>query len=210
MSIAEVVPINGSDALDRVVAAAKRIEEHEEVDRWEFADDVREAVDQRGESQNGFETQQRMGPAPKGFYAAIDEVTERLTEENIVSVGRQSIVGAYTTAKVWPPEDRVEGATYWAHHELRGRDYEGRRKRALERLVARSGTHRVGPKDVRLWKSSTRPSDMTPFIEKVDRRVRSAIKSAAAPWNGVAEGDRMEIARNLRRLADEIQADEFK
>jgi hypothetical protein len=204
----EVLPGGKPVALERVVEAARRLEEHEEVDRWEFADDVREAVDALAESQNGFETR-GMGPAAQGFYAAIDEVNSALTDAGIITVGRQSIVGAYTTAKAWPAEDRVEGATYWAHYELRGRDWDNRRARVLRRLLTESSRGRVGPQIVRTWKASVRPADLTPFLDKVERRLRSAIHAATKPWNQVAEDDRQEIGRILRRLADEVQTGEF-
>lgn len=197
-------------ALDRVVSAARRLEEHEEVDRWEFAEDVREAVDEQTDDQNGFGHPDQHPHTKTGLYAAIDGVNAALADAGIISVGRSSIVGAYTTAKAWPEEERVEGATYWAHYELRGRDYDGRRQKALQRLVNRSQKGRVGPRDVRLWKSSIRPSDITPFLEKVERRVRVAIKSAAAPWAGVSETDRDAIGRMLKRIADEIQTGEFR
>ena len=198
-----------TDALARVVEAAKRLEEHEEVDRWEFADDVREAVDALSSNQNGFGLSQGAGDRT-GLYAAIDEVNSALYDAGVISVGRQSIVGSYATAKAWPATERVRGATYWAHYELRGREWEGRRQRALLRLVSESSKGRVGPQIVRTWKASVTPTDLTPFLEKVDKRVRSAIKSAATPWDRVTDDDRQQIAISLRRLADEIQAGEFR
>lgn len=200
-------------ALDRVVEAAKRMEQHEEVDRWEFADDVRDAVDEQAIGQNGFDRSARdragRGSADTGFNVAIDRVNSRLYDEGIISVGRQSIVGAYTTAKAWSPEDRVEGATYWAHHELRGRDYDGRRSKVLRRLVAQNQRGRVGPKEVRLWKSSQRTEPMTPFLDQVEKAVRGALLRKGAPWNTMAEGDRDAIARMMRDIGGEVARGEF-
>jgi hypothetical protein len=158
-----------SDALDRVIADAKRIEEHEEVDRWQFADDVREAVDDLAEGQNGFGPESGVNT---GLYRAIDEVNDRIRKAGIVSVGRQSIVGAYRTAQAWPSEARVSKATYWAHYELRGKEYDGIRQKALRRLAERQ--ERVGPKDVRLWKSSQKPTVVTSFLTRVEKRIRAA------------------------------------
>ena len=56
------------------------MEEHEEVDRWQFADDVQEAIDSLSEGQNGF------GPDPSGvntgLYRAIDELSDLPESQN--------------------------------------------------------------------------------------------------------------------------------
>jgi hypothetical protein len=214
MSALEVLPGGRTDALDRVVAAAKKMEEHEEIDRWEFADDVREAVDGLAKGQNGFDLSDRKagpgrGKEGSGFYAAIDEVNSALYKAGVISVGRQSIVGAYTTAKSWPVDARVEGATYWAHHELRGREFDGRRNRVLLRLVQQNTTGRVGPKEVRLWKSSQRSNVVRPFLEQIESAVRGVLLRKGNPWDRVSDDDRDWIARMLREVAGEIVREEF-
>ena len=197
-----------NDALTRVVQAARRLEEHEEVDRWELADDVREAVDERSDDQNGFGHPEH-SHTKTGLYAAIDQVNDALYEAGVISVGRESIVGAYTTAKAWPSEERVEGATYWAHYELRSRMFDGRRQRALQRLVEHSRTGRVGPKDVRLWKSSRQPTAVQPFLYQIEEAVRGALLRKGRPWDKVGDDDRAAINRILRDIGGEIVRGEF-
>lgn len=197
-------------ALDRVVATAKKMEEHEEIDRWQFADDVAEAVDSLSEHQNGFGAAAQDPKANTGLYRAIDEVNDRIAKAGVVTVGRQSIVGAYTTAKVWPPEERVQGANYWAHFELRSRAYTNRRQ-VLERLVRRhKGT--VSTPQVRLWKSDSNPVDLTPRDERLEKRLRTGLRAWASPqaFTNLHEDDRTAAVRILNKLVNEIVAGEFK
>lgn len=195
-----------TDALDRVIADAKKMEEHEEVDRWQFSDDVCEAVDAIAGAQNGFELVASGQRAP-GFYRAIDEVNSAVRKAGVISVGRESIVGAYKTAQVWPPETRVKNATYWAHYELRGKEYDRVREKALKRLADRQ--ERVGPRDVRLWKSSRKTTIVTPFLTQVENRLRGALKRGVV-WSHIADGDRDAIVQILRTLADEVDSGAFR
>jgi hypothetical protein len=205
-AVLEVMQGGKSAALDRVVADAKKMEEHEEVDRWQFSDDVLEAVEDisRPETVSGLHKGNRHEDS--GFYQAIDEVNGHIKKAGVISVGRDSIVGAYKTAQAWPQDTRVENATYWAHYELRGKEYEQSRQRALRRLVAGQG--RVGPKDVRLWKSSRKPTVVTPFLTQIENRVRAALKRGVV-WNQLADGDRAEIVRILYALAGEVERETF-
>lgn len=194
-------------ALERVVATARRMEQHEEVDRWDFADDVHEAInDERGpETVSG--PRQGNQHSMSGFYRAVDKVNDSLRKAQVTSVGRSSIVGAYATAEAWPEEDRVEGANYWAHYELRGRDYTNR-KQVLERLVEKTDGP-VGTPRVRLWKSDQKHEKTVPFLDQVERGVRGFLKRKGNPWDRVADDDRQQIARMLRAVAAEIAAGEF-
>lgn len=200
-----VVPGNRSAALDRVVADAKKMEEHEEVDRWQFSDDVQEAVDDiaRPETVSGLARGNRHQDS--GFYRAIDEVNSHIKKAGVLVIGRDSIVGAYKTAQAWPPDTRVENATYWAHYELRAKEYDRNRQTALRKLATRG---KVGPKDVRLWKSSRKPTVVTPFLTQVENRVRLALKRGVV-WNQLGEGDRQEIVRVLYAIAGEVERGTF-
>jgi hypothetical protein len=119
-------------------------------------------------------------------------------------------VAAYTTAKAWPADTRVDRATYWAHHELRGRDYDNRRGRILQRLVRETKAVRVGPKAVRTWKADQRPGVVTPFLEQIEAAVRQTLKRKGSPWDRVAENDRDAISRILRDIAGEVARGEFR
>lgn len=204
--------LDATTALDRVVAAARQMEAHEDVDRWEFSSDVAEAVDAvMAGVQNRFELVGR-GQRHPGFNEALDKVNGEITKAGVLSVGRQSIVGAYTTAKAWPQESRVEGATYWAHYELRAKDYDQRRNSILSGLVRKSRDGRIGPKDVRLWRSNLRQPDMTPRDEKLEKGLRSALRRWATPqaFRQLHQDEQAAAVKILRRLAGEIELGEFE
>lgn len=209
MSVVEL-PLKKGSALERVVATARKMEEHEEFDRWQFADDVREAVDELSEHQNGFGAPEKP-TTNTGLYAAIDKVNNQVASAGVVSVGRQSIVAAYTTAKAWPKGERVVGANYWAHFELRAREYDGRRQQILNRLVKQHKST-VSTPQVRLWKSSTKPMDITPRHERLEKKIRAALRSWASPQKFTQlHPDEQNLAEKLLyQLAGEISRGEFK
>lgn len=207
MSAAEVTQ---DSALSRVVAVALRMEEHEQVDRWELADDVKEAVQElTGESENGFRIEEKYH---SGLYAALDTVQEEIKKGGAPDVAsRDTIRGSYHTAIAWPEEERVDGANYWAHFELRAKEYQGRRQAILRRLVRESSSKRVGTKQVRLWKSNSRTVDLTPRDEKLAKGVRAALRRWASPqkFSQLHEDEQQAAISVLNRLITEITAGEF-
>ncbi len=212
MSVTELKP--RSSALARVVATAKKMEEHEEFDRWQFADDVAEAVDELANGENGFDRSDRdkagRGSADTGFFRALDQVNDAVSAAGVVTVGRGSIRGAYGTAKAWPPEIRVEGANYWAHYELQGQAYNTRRQQILQRLVKlHKGT--VSTPQVRLWKSNSKPADLTPRDQKLENKLRSALRSWASPqkFTQLHQDEQQAAQTILRNLAGEIARGDF-
>lgn len=214
MSATELRLVTTGDALARVVDVALRMQEHEEVDRWEFADDVAEAVE---EQMDGTEAQNRFvlrEPGAKtGINKALDKVRDEIRDAGAPDVAsKETVRGAFWTATAWPVEERVQGANYWAHYELRAKEYDGQRSAILKRLVARSTDGRVGTKDVRLWKSDRRPADLTSRDEKLDRRLRTALRGWASPqkFTQLAVDEQQGAAKTLYRLAREVETGEFE
>lgn len=210
MTTPKLQVVNGGKpaALDRVIATARRMQEHEEIDRWEFSDDVAEAVVSRVETVLTLARGNRHQDS--GLNTALEEVRlaiKRAGVEEVASI--DTVRGAYHTARAWPATERVAGANYWAHYELRAREYDGRRQTILRRLVERSTTGHVGTPDVRLWKSSRKPAEMVPWLVQIDKGLRGVLNRKVVSWSRLSEDDRRAIVKMLQQIANEVSAEEF-
>ena len=209
MSAAEL-PLAQGEALARVVAVAVRMEQHEQVDRWEFAYDVKDAVEElSGSPQNGFEVRDGLRT---GLNEALDRVQDEIKKAGAPDVAsRETIRGSFHTAVAWPMDERVEGANYWAHFELRAKEYQARRQAILSRLVRESSTGRVGTKQVRLWKSNSRAVDLTPRDERLARSIRAALRRWASPqkFTQLHPDEQTAAVNILNQFANEIALGEF-
>jgi hypothetical protein len=103
----------------------------------------------------------------------------------------------------------VPEASFYAHRALNSPKYNGYRQQRLLRLREKAPNGRVTETAVRMWIRDSQPAEKQTFLEKVERRLRSAVKSSAAPWERTVEDDRMAIAKMLRVIATEIEAGDF-
>lgn len=212
MSTAELRVVKNESAMDRLVEVALRLENDENVDHWELADSTLDAVEERGA--NAVDGISGRGHST-GLFAVLDEIRHELTEAGATQVAsKRTLRNAYSTARAWAPEDRVDGANYWAHYELAGSKWENR-KRILNRLVdehrrnGRKGL--IGTPEVRLRKSVDNKPDLRSRDVKLDAGLRSVLRRWASPQSFTQlHNDEQDAAvRILESLANEIRSGGF-
>lgn len=195
-------------ATQKLIDVALRLERDENVDHWELADSTLGAVEERIETPST-----AFGPGNRtGLYSVLDEIRAELYEAGATNVAtKRTLRNAYRTAQAWPPDDRVDGANYWAHYELAGSKWQ-KRKRILGRLVqehqrnGRKGL--IGTPEVRLRKSEDNKPDLRPRDVKLDADVRRVLRRWASPQSFTQlHSDEQDAAvRILETLANEIRA----
>jgi hypothetical protein len=206
--------------LERLVKHLAQIDQGGEHDLWETADLTWDFIADALPMSTG---QGRSAGTPRtsevsfrseAAREAAREVTGRLRSDGVLVDGREAsertLLEWAETASIWPPDERVEAASFYAHRALNPPKYGGTRRTRLLRLQAKSATGRVTEPQVRQWIRDRKPGEKQTFLEKVERRLRSAVKSAAAPWEATEHDDRMKIAKILREIAGEIERGEFR
>jgi hypothetical protein len=209
---------NLPNTLDALVEHLRETDNSGEHDLWETADLVLAVIGDRLPlaAGHGRTWSPRAAPSFQSEAARLvaREITKTLATEGILVNGREAnertLLGWAENAHVWPALERVEGASFYAHYALKSPKYDGIRQARLERLRDRSRNGRVTETAVRNWIRDQKPAEKQTFLEKVERRIRLAIKAATAPWEATVEDDRHEIARLLRLIANEIDEGVFK
>jgi hypothetical protein len=186
-----------------------------EKDMWETADLTLAAIaDKLPEAAKD----QRSGTPRPSFNSeaareAAREIRDAVRDEGILVNGgdakARTLLDWAETAHVWSAEDRVPEASFYAHRALNSPKYNGYRQQRLLRLREKAPNGRVTETAVRMWIRDGQPAEKQSFLEKVERRIRLAVKSAAAPWERTVEDDRIAIAKMLRVIATEIEAGDF-
>lgn len=195
-----VVP--GGKKTFRSVEIAKRAE----TDSWALADAVFEDLAAL-RPDLALETSRADG-VKTGLTEAESEIADALTKEGL-DYAKTYVHDLFVTSRAWPPEERLESASFNAHYLLRSKTYDRNRKQILERLERKSRTGKVTGQAVQIYISERKPKHTWTFIALVDRRVRASLKGAAQPWHLVADEDRERIADLLRTIAKEVEDGTF-
>jgi hypothetical protein len=197
LTTAEVIPINRTAF--RTVEVVRRAE----ADRWDIVQAVQADIDAEFPAHAGDSS-----PGPKGpeYHDLCSRIADAAREEGADSWKTQTVSNLYRVAVAWPPEDRVQGATYGAHERLFARED---RVQRLTRLVERSSDGHINRNDVDLWLSTLRPSNVRGFLDGMEHAVRSVLRNKGKPWSKVEQGDRDAIATFLEDIAEEIREGRF-
>ena len=186
-----------------VVAAAVDDWVNTESGSWRLADALVEDI---GEDHRAA----RDDPHTKtGLFAKLEEAYWEARDAGAKDLKSKTLARKYTTGAAWPAETRVSGASYAAHEALSPREFDGRREKALRRLVERSSDGWVGRDQVRLWKQHRKPTEVVPFLDQVERGLRSVLVRKGKPWNRLGQGDREAISKILHQLGNEVLEDDF-
>lgn len=207
-------------ALDALVERLREADTGGEQDIWETADLTLAAVVDRLPKAVGHGLQNtatvlwEFSFTSQAARDVASEITNRLVAEGILIDGNdpkpKTLLTWAKTAQVWSREDRVPGASFYAHRALNSPKYDRIRVERLQRLVDKSSTGRISDKTVRNWIRDRKPGEKQSFLQKVERRLRGAVKSAASPWEATVQADRDKIAQILRVIANEIENGTFK
>jgi hypothetical protein len=192
--------VDGPQKTFRSVEVAKKAER----DNWALADAILQDI----HDLNPALTQVRADGVNTGRTEAEKMLHEEMTAAGVADFTPAYLHNLYVTSRAWPPEDRIEQATFRAHYLLRSQTYDKKRKAVLERLAKKS-KGRVNQLAVQVWISEHKPRQQYTFLQLVERRIRGSVKGAAAPWHLVAEDDRQAIAAILHRVAAEVEDGTF-
>lgn len=194
--------VNGGKQSFRTVEVVKRAEH----DRWDIVEAVQQDIAtnpslaaRAADSLPG----QRL---PVELEQLCSEIADACRGEGADTWKTKTVVDLYRVAQAWPRESRVEGASYGAHERLFTRPDRAVR---LQKMVERSSDGRINRNDVDRWLADQKPRKFVGFLEGIERGVRAVLKVKGRPWAKVADEDRAEIARVLRRIANEIENGEF-
>jgi hypothetical protein len=186
----------------RSVEIAARRENH---DAWELADAIYEDV-------LSLSPDFEVAPQSPGGNKGLTEAQEYVYDAHRMAgteIGKSSVAAMFSTVRVWPPDDRLpDKASFVVHSELRGKDYPNRRE-IIQRLAGESETGRVTWSHLRRWKSEKKPEAFKTFLQIAEERIRRAVHDVGKPWHTVAEGDRAQIVKVIRGIANEIEQETF-
>lgn len=189
----------------RSVEIAERRDNH---DAWELADAIYEDVLALIPESNLVVATTSSGGIAVGIKEAEEQVYDAHTAAG-TEIGRTYLRAMFDTVRVWPQEDRLyEKASFVVHSELRGKDYPNRRE-IIQKLAAQSATGRLTWVNLRRWKSERKPASFKSFLQLAEDRIRNTVHEVGKPWHTVAESDRHAIAKVLRTIANEIEAETF-
>lgn len=167
-----------SEAIEDIptMTATRRLVEllrGEESGSWQKVDAAREAIEE-----DWTPPAHAGGSANTGLSARIAEVWEEITDNNLPEpLEIKTIRGWYTTARAWPLETRVKGASFRAHTELTGSQWK-HRQGILNKLVGRKQKGIVNGDDVRRWKQEKEGgSPVVPWEERFYKRLDSTVHS---------------------------------
>ena len=215
------VALNEPTVVGALIGALRDADQGREKDMWSLADLTLDALKDtlpamrpgRGAYERGDSPLSELSFKSEAAREAARELSDKVRAEGILINGNEAKSRTFLdwaqTAHVWASDERVPEASFYAHRALNSPKYNGIRRQRLLRLREKAPNGRVTETAVRMWIRDRMPAEKQSFLEKVERRLRSAVKSAAAPWERTVEDDRMAIAKMLRVIASEIEAGDF-
>jgi hypothetical protein len=136
-----------------------------------------------------------------GLFTVLEEARLEAKRAGVHDLAFNTCRNYFQTARAWPPETRVSQASFTAHERIKSRPD---RQQRLNELVRQSSRGWVGDKEVRLWKQGLKPTEVVPFLDQIEKRVRNALRPRVV-WNRLGDDDRVAIAQMLRKFAFEIE-----
>lgn len=209
MSTPELHVIEGGgvdEAMEKLLADARLMHEHRQVDRWRLGDDAVEVV--RKKHPDAFP---RAGKADSGLGKTLEKISADV-QKVAPTITTKVVATCFDTARAWPEEQRLyDKASFSAHKVFNAARFDNRRAKLLRDLADRSSTGYVvfRTAQLRAGDDITRPPVKTP-LDKTEVQLAATLRRLWNPVDRVGPDDRKAVGLILRRLAASFETGDFK